>query len=72
MRGGAEEDHGGDQCEQGEGQEAESVQHDGRVLPVVHHQHGLLAGPDGVCDDSAKNRELSSVLSHHHQRNREV
>lgn len=37
MRGGAEEDDGGDQCEDGEGQEAEPVQHDRGVLPVVHH-----------------------------------
>ena len=51
MRGGAEQHHGGDQREQGEGHQAEPVQHDGRVLPVVDHQHGLLTGPDGVCDN---------------------
>ena len=52
MGGGAEQHHGGDQGEHGEGHQAEPVQHDGRVLPVVHHQHGLLTGPDGVGDNS--------------------
>ena len=51
VRGGAEQHHGGDQREQGEGHQAEPVQHDGRVLPVIDHEHGLLTGPDGVCDN---------------------
>ena len=56
--GGAEQHHGGDQCEHGEGHQAEPVQHDGRVLPVVHHQYGLLTGPDGVCDNPKHNSHV--------------
>ena len=58
MGGGAEQHHGGDQCEQGEGHQAEPVQHDGRVLPVVDHEHGLLTGPDGVCDNPGHSPQI--------------
>ena len=35
----AEEHHGGDEGEEGEGQETDAVQHDSSVLPVVHCGH---------------------------------
>ena len=39
VRRGGEEHHGGDEGEEGEGEEADAVQHDSSVLPVVHCRH---------------------------------
>ena len=58
MRGRGEEGQGGHQGEDREDQQADSVQHDGRELPVVDDERFLFTGLDCLSDQPGQWRTL--------------